>query len=512
VVLTLLVQNFLLSRLPLYALPEWAARHVPEYLGLQPQQLTLLNDDRSGRALDHLYRADRASLLTALALRTVREFRLDTSEVHQDTTTVTFSGKYAEQPASDEPDRPARITFGYNKDHRPDLQQLLYGVTISADGAVPIHCKVFDGNTPDDHVHIETWDTLKRIIGHANFLYVADCKLCSHENMHHIASQHGRFLTVMPRTRKEDKEFREHSRSSPLAWQEVHRQPNPRRRDGPDLVYQGVEAPWRSAEGYRVLWYRSSQKALQDAEARRGRLARARLRLQALQTEREFASRVPALAAGERILEEEQVGAWVRIDVKTNVEEEYKQIGPGRPGPDTRYERIEKWRFTVVFEEDAQALRQEALTDGVFPLMTNDEALSVAEALAKYKYQPFVEKRHEQLKSVFEVAPVWLKNPKRVESLLWLYHVVEMVQALVEREVRRRMEQQRVPSLKLYPEGRPSEAPTTGLVFTILEGQRRHRLLDENGLELARFHDQLPEPAREVLRLLGVSLAPYGLD
>ena len=512
VVLTLLVQNFLLSRLPLYALPDWAARHVPEQLGLQPPQVALLNDDRSGRALDHLYRADRASLLTALALRTVRQFGLDTSEMHQDTTTVTFSGQYADQPASEETDRPARITFGYNKDHRPDLQQLLYGVTISADGAVPIHCKVFDGNTSDDSVHIETWNALKGIIGHAHFLYVADCKLCSQDNMHHIASQHGRFLTVMPRTRNEDKAFREHLRSKPVVWQEVHREPNPRRRDGPDLVYQGVEAPWGSAEGYRVLWYRSSQKASQDAEARRQRLARARARLEALQARREFASRVPALEAGGRILEEEQVQAWLRIDVQAEREEQYKQIGPGRPGPDTRYERIEKWRFRIVFEEDVQALRQEALTDGVFPLMSNDEALSVSEALLKYKYQPFVEKRHEQLKSIFEVAPVWLKNPKRVESLLWLYHVVEMVQALVEREVRRCMEQRGVPSLKLYPEGRPSEAPTSGLVFTILEGQRRHRLLDENGLELARFHDQLPEPAREVLQLLGVSLAPYGLD
>src|SRR5262249_13022091 len=49
---------------------------------------------------------------------------------------------------------------------------------------------------------------------------------------------------------------------------------------------------------------------------------------------------------------------------------------------------------------------------------TNDEALGLAEALAKYKYQPFVEKRHEQLKSVFGVAPVWLKSPRRVAALL----------------------------------------------------------------------------------------------
>ena len=37
------------------------------------------------------------------------------------------------------------------------------------------------------------------------------------------------------------------------------------------------------------------------------------------------------------------------------------------------------------------------------------------------------------------VAPVWLKSPRRVASLLWLYFVVELVQALVEREVRHHM-------------------------------------------------------------------------
>jgi hypothetical protein len=59
--------------------------------------------------------------------------------------------------------------------------------------------------------------------------------------------------------------------------------------------------------------------------------------------------------------------------------------------------------------------------DGLFPLLTNDEGLSLGEALGKYKYRPFVEKRHEQLKSAFGVAPVWLKNTGRVASLLWLY-------------------------------------------------------------------------------------------
>jgi transposase len=512
VTLGVLLANLLLARQPLYALSAWAARRLPAPLGLQPGQADLLNDDRIGRALDHLRRADRASLLTALVLRAVRTFAIDLSELHQDTTTVTFSGEYAGQPATDQPGRPPRITFGYNKDHRPDLKQLLYGITISADGAVPVHCKVYDGNTTDDQVHKETWDFLRSIIGHADFLYVADSKLCTRENMSHIASAPGRFLTVMPRTRAEDSWFREHLQTNAVGWQEVHREPNPRRREGPDHVYEGVESPRRSVEGYRVLWYRSSQKAEQDRQGRQHRLDRAYARLDALQNRvRPFTTREEAWAAGQRVLSEEQVGRWLRVEVRRQVEEEYKQVGPGRPGPDTEYRRVEHWYFRPVFGEDVEALKREALCDGLFPLMTNDEGLGVSEALQKYKYQPFVEKRHEQLKSVFGVAPVWLKSVGRVESLLWLYYAVELVGALLEREVRQQMAKQGHASLALYPEGRACEAPTANVVFAILEGHRQHRLLDEQGRELRRFHDALPEAAHELLGLLGVDTTPYGV-
>ena len=514
-VLCALLSNLLLARQPLYAIAAWAARRVPEHLGLLGRQAEQLNDDRSGRALDHLRRADRASLLTALVLHVVREFTLELSEEHQDTTTVTFSGEYADQEPAEKADRPPRITFGYNKDHRPDLKQLLYSITISADGAVPVHFKTYDGNTTDDQVHRETWDFLRQIIGHADFLYVADCKLCTRENMSHIHCRKGRFLTVMPQTRGEDAWFRQYVQDNSVEWVEAHREANPRRRDGPDLVYHGVESPRRSSEGYRVMWYRSSQKVEQDSRSRCARLERACARLDALQNggrRRAFDCHQEARQAGQRILEEEQAQRWLRVEVRSQMTEEHKQVGPGRPGPNTEYRRVENWTFKTVFAEDTEALKRDALCDGLFPLMSNDESLSVAEALLKYKYQPFVEKRHEQLKTVFGVAPVWLKSPSRVESLLWLYYVVELVQALLEREVRRQMEEQEVESLALYPERRPSDAPTAALVFSVLEGHRRHRLLDEQGQELRRFHDPLSGPALELLELLSVDLAPYGLS
>jgi hypothetical protein len=332
--------------------------------------------------------------------------------------------------------------------------------------------------------------------------------------MAHIASRHGRFLTVMPKNRNEYEWFREHLRTRPVGWVEVHREPNLRRRTDPDVVYHGIESPQRSSDGYRVLWYRSSQKEQADRNARQERLRRAHEALEELQGPRRRAWRgaTEAREAGTRIVREHEVEHLLGVDVACSVEEHFEQAGPGRPGPDTEYRRVETPRWRIQFEEQGAALSHAARCDGLFPLMTNDESLSVAEALGKYKYQPFVEKRHEQLKNGFDVAPMWLKNVARIESLLWLYYVVELVGALVEREVRRAMTDGGIESLALYPEGRAHMAPTTGAVFDVLEGHRRHRLLDEHGQELRRFHDTLSDDARRVLQLLGVSPTPYGID
>ena len=75
-VLCVLLSNLLLARQPLYGMAAWTSDFVPEHLGLLPEQLALLNDDRFGHALDHFFRADRASLLTTVALTTVRVFEL----------------------------------------------------------------------------------------------------------------------------------------------------------------------------------------------------------------------------------------------------------------------------------------------------------------------------------------------------------------------------------------------------------------------------------------------------
>ena len=107
------------------------------------------------------------------------------------------------------------ITFGHSKDHRPDLKQLLFILTVTADGGVPLHFRAASGNVTDDTTHRDTWDLLCQLTGRRDFLYVADSKLATRENMAYVHQRQGRFITVLPKTRSEDAAFRELVRTGP---------------------------------------------------------------------------------------------------------------------------------------------------------------------------------------------------------------------------------------------------------------------------------------------------------
>jgi transposase len=514
-ILCALISNLLLCREPLYAISSWASAFVPVHLGLLPGQAALLNDDRCGRAVDHLFRSDRASLFTAIVLGGIKNYELGLSQFHQDTTTVTLSGEYAEQLPASNSNRPARITRGYNKDHRPDLKQLVYDRTVTVDGAVPIRCNILDGNATDDKVHQQNWLALCELVGHSNFLYVADSKLCSKDNLKLIAENKGRFLTVMPKTHKESKRFRVWVRHNDVPWSALFTRKNTRGKNKPDVSYHGYEDPKGSKAGYRIFWYLSSQKKERDQQARTKQLNKTRKRLERLRPRGRggvFRSEQAAREAVEQVLAKAKVRDWLRVEVAEQVQVEAVQVGAGRPGPDTQYTSVTRKSYTIRVEENKEAVERAARSDGIFPLMSNDKSLSLKEALEKYKYQPYAEKRHEQMKSVFGVMPVWLKNPQRVESLLWLYHLVDLVQALLEREVRRQMKEAGIASLPLYPEGRHSKAPTAELVLKAFQGHKCYRLLDDKNCEVWQFHDPISDVAETLLTLLGIDRSAYGLS
>ena len=270
-VLGALIRNLVISREPIYSLREWAAQFSPELLGLGRQPVELLNDDRVGRALELLFDSDRASLLTELVVGAVRSFEIRVSRAHNDSTTITLHGSYRES-GQGQP-RTALVTHGHNKDHRPDLKQLVWILTVGDDGALPLSYRVADGNTSDERTHIESWESLVRLLGRKDFLYVADCKLATSTQMGHIDRRGGLFLSVLPRSRREDGDFREWiaEHQADCRWLAIHSQPGRRKGDPPDVWSVLTEEP-TTAEGYRLIWVHSSAKRLRDATIRQERV------------------------------------------------------------------------------------------------------------------------------------------------------------------------------------------------------------------------------------------------
>lgn len=512
--IVVLLRNIVQGRKPVYGVGEWAGAYHPEVIGLSPEEAGSLNDDRIGRALDALFDADRASMLTEIVVRAIREFKLDVSQLHNDSTTIQFYGAYENAAGNPQRGRETttttpRITYGHSANHRPDLKQLLWTLTVTADGAVPVHYKVYGGNTEDSPTHRETWDAVRLLAGRPDFIYVADCKLCASGTLAYIDDNGGHFITVVPRNHREDKWFRTYVQTHKVEWVEVAREKDD---DGAgaekaDVVWKMAEAPAPSSDGYRVVWAWNNRMAERDKDARQGLMAGAIMGLEKLETRlrsprSRLRSRDAVVEAAERVIGG-RAGRWVTYTITEKEEASFRQERRGRPGKETHYVRSAKKRFHVEWHPREENISYDARTDGMFPLVTNCRDLSPKEILAKYKFQPRLEKRHEQLKAVYNVAPVFLKKVTRIEGLLFVYFLAMLIQALVEREVRQGMDRAGVDRLPIYHEGRNCEAPTADRLLEAFETLEVNRLWQGDEI-VQRFKVELTDTELLLLKLAGV--------
>jgi transposase len=511
-----LVRNLLISREPLYGIGEWAAGYAPELLALTRDELEALSDDAVGRALGCLFRSNQGAFVLAVVRHTIREFAVTLPQLHNDSTSITFHGNYSD--AAEEGTRSGRrtlaITWGHNKDHRPDLKQLVYILTLTDDGGVPVHFRAESGNTTDDQTHVETWKLLCELAGRSDFLYVADSKLATAENMAYLHQHRGRFITVLPRTRGEDKDFRQSLRQGNVSWRTVYEKVD-EEDDRKRVVdrFSVANEPTTTAEGYRLLWFHSTRKAELDALARGHRIQRATRELDELRRRlgsprTRYRSRAKVTEAAEAILNAREVKDWISVAIEERVEERYRQVGRGRPTKNTRYVKKTSTRFDLSYRIDYARIAEDQKSDGVFPLVTNVVELGPREVLLVYKRQPVIEKRFSQLKTDFRVAPVYLKDVSRIQALLCVYFLVLLIEALVERQLRQAMEREGLESLPLYPESRPCRRPTARRVIDLFDDIHRHTLRKGSQTPTI-FITDLSDLQRRILKLLGIPTTAY---
>jgi hypothetical protein len=211
------------------------------------------------------------------------------------------------------------------------------------------------GNTADDQTHRATWDLLCTLAGRRDFLHVAGGEMATAENMALVHQHGGRFLTLIPRTRGEDRSFREALARGQVRWRPIYDKCD---EDG-EIVdqYNISEAPALSEEGYRLVWYHSTSKAENDAAMRARRVDRALRALAELQQKlgsprSRYQERAKVVAAVETILESRGAGGWITTTIE---ERTVEKMSPGRSRPAERQDAVYKRSgYAIRFEVRAR--------------------------------------------------------------------------------------------------------------------------------------------------------------
>jgi transposase len=164
---------------------------------------------------------------------------------------------------------------------------------------------------------------------------------------------------------------------------------------------------------------------------------------------------------------------------------------------------VTRRRYDLQWTVDQAAIDYDKKSDGMYPLICNDRNLTAVQVLEAHKGQPTIEKRFEQIKTVHEIPPVFLKNPGRIEALFTLYFLALLVQALIERELRLAMKREKIKELPIYPEQRLCKRPTTEQILRLFSLAERHTLLRDDKL-IQSFPPKLTDIQLQTLDLLGV--------
>ena len=83
------------------------------------------------------------------------------------------------------------LNFGYSKDHRPDLVQYRQMLATLDPMGMPLLGATLSGNGTDESHYLPTWQKLVEIIGHKDFLFLADSQGSTWNNRAKIHQEGG---------------------------------------------------------------------------------------------------------------------------------------------------------------------------------------------------------------------------------------------------------------------------------------------------------------------------------
>jgi transposase len=460
-----------------------------------PTKSSQLNDDRLGRALDAIYKAGVSPIYTAAMLRAVKAYQLDLGLLHFDTTSLSVHGDYTDFDLGDpeNPDAAPAITYGFSKDKRPDLKQVLYGLTVTHKDGVPIMGRVTDGSRSDSRESAFTLKQLAEVLPDPrNTTLVADSKMFSGKNLL-LAKEVGiNVVTVLPRTTElwstVFETLRPKLKTAPCLRQRVKSlfQIDEQGIKGPVIEQQLLES-WTGLSTEEIYHFRDHESktetpidlnALLITSTELTKSKEKSLRKKLTKEQERFKKH--SEKAGKQDYECEQdaqraLDKLVKLKTQFHTltgrvnshEIKQKREKAGRPKAGEEIHSKTVWRVLLsVSYDEGKAMEFLARECCFIVVWLAGFELSDEEALRIYKGQSTVEGSMRWAKCVANVAPIYLKTPRRIAALGMVYVLALMVRTLLQRTVRAKLQEEKKTIPGNVGQGR-TDKPTAEVIFRL---------------------------------------------
>jgi transposase len=398
-VLFALVANRAIDPASKLAAADWASHDVAV------PGLDGMDEDQAYRAMDLLIAADTdAKVQEAVFFAVADLLNLEVDLLFFDTTSTYFERDTEDPDPADGDAHGGFRRYGYSKDHRRDLPQIVIGLAVTREG-IPVRCWCWPGNTNDQAILPEVRDGLRgwRL---GRVVTVVDRGFSSKENLAYLQRAGGHYIAG---ERMRD--------GSPHAAEALSRQGR----------YQQVRDNLRVKEvridatpGIRWILCHNPDEAERDQAARSAAITRIAAELDRISTAR---ARTREQARARRIATTMTPATRRRAEQQAERDEaaHVKAECALREHP-----ALGRWlRQTPAgrLQLDRAKITAEARLDGKYLLSTSDPDLSAEDVALGYKNLLEAERGFRDLKSTIELRPVFHRLEPRIRAhvlLCWL--------------------------------------------------------------------------------------------
>ena len=460
--LTILLLTYILSEADhrLCCVEQWVNQHHRSLQSITQWNISHKDatDDRCGDLLATLGNTQEhiAQMEMSLGQHLIRAYQLPTDKARSDTTSFSVHHQYYEDN-----DKSSLLKFGYSKDKRPDLQQYRQMLATLDPNGIPLVGITLAGNGTDERDYLPTWRQMKKIIGHSDFLFLADSKASSWYNRAQIDELGGIYCFPLAMSKPRPKLLSDWISNPPDEIIKIRQQG--KKESEEQEIGEGFEIPlgsiWRQTKTHkcyrwleRWLVIKSNKLAHRQIKSLHSRLEKVEGKLAKL-TQRPGNDENLLRQKIEEIIKKYGMSKYIQYSINKKISYEKVYRGQGSRTDSSSYKRVRKTKLIFSYETIQEQIDSFEEMAGWRLYVTNakKDRLSLTQAVESYKEQWQPEQGfHRFKKGRLSALPIYFRDENKIKGLMFLLTIGLRVLTLMEFVVRSELKKSKLSLDGLY--------------------------------------------------------------